>query len=101
MKMTLEQIGVAACLVMKEITGKEWRHQTFCDRPGEGGAVMIDSEESVAVLFYWKDTGLWTAQLYGGEEKGTPNPSLRDAYQDLKKRIEMRIVKLNTILSSL
>lgn len=101
MKMTLEQIGVAACLVLNEMTGKQWKQQSFSDHPGESNAIMIDSEESVAVLFYWEDTGLWTAQMYGGEEKGTPNPSLRDAYQDLKKRIEMRIVKLNTILSSL
>ena len=101
MKMTLEQIGEATCHILKEKTGKQWKHQVFKDRPDGDGAIMVDSEESSAVLFYWQDTGCWAAQTYGGEKRAGPIPSPVEAYESLKGGIQMQIVKLNTLLSTI
>lgn len=101
MKLTLDQIGEATCYILKEKTGKQWKHQLFGDRPGGVGAIMIDSEESTAVLFYWQDTDMWSAQTYGGEKKAGPIASPVEAYESLKKGVQMQITKLNTLLSTI
>ena len=101
MKLTLDQIGEATCHLLKEETGKQWKHQLFKDRPDGVGAIMIDSDESVAVLFYWQDTKCWSAQTYGGEKQAGPIHSPVEAYRNLKRGIEMQVTKLNTLLSTL
>ncbi|UQS93129.1 hypothetical protein BRM13314_00201 [Salmonella phage BRM 13314] len=101
MKLTLEQIGEATCHLLKEKTGKQWKHQLFKDHPDGVGAIMIDSGESTAVLFYWQDTGRWSAQTYGGNKQSNSVPSPVEAYESLKRGIQMQIVSLNTLLSTI